>query len=105
MREKAAVIGGLSQYCDLRVTRSQRTLWSLIICILVLTASDRLSLAADTSLHLNVLVLHCFTRCRALDDLETLKSATRSIEGSYLESIEEEKNPGKIVPRVLSGGK
>jgi PAS domain S-box-containing protein len=79
--------------------------WSLIICILVLVASDRLSFAADTSLPLNVLGLYSFTHRRVLDDLETLKSASRFVEGSYLEVVEEEKNPGRTVARVLSRGK
>jgi PAS domain S-box-containing protein len=82
MREKAAVVGGLSQYCDLPGMKWLVTRWPLIVCALVLAASAHLSFAAQTSFPKTVLVLFSFTDRQAQIGLETLKSATRSHVGA-----------------------
>ncbi len=56
---------------------------SLILCVFVLVASAHLSFAADASPPKTVLVLYSFTDLRAQqDDLEILKSTTRSRVGT-----------------------
>ena len=78
MQKKAAEVGGASQYCDLPGTRCLAARWSLMLCIFVLAASAHLAFAASTPPAKNVLVLYSFTDRKAQDDLEILKSATRS---------------------------
>jgi PAS domain S-box-containing protein len=82
MREKAAVIGGASQYCDLPGTKCPVRRWSLLLCAIVLAASAHLSFAADTSPPKTVLVLYSFTDRKVQDELEILKSTTRSRVGT-----------------------
>jgi PAS domain S-box-containing protein len=82
MREKAAVVGGASQYCDLPGTKCLGRRWSLLLCAFVLAASARLSFAADTSPPKTVLVLYSFTDRKVQDELEILKSTTRSRVGT-----------------------
>ena len=94
MREKAAVVGGASQCCDLPGTKCLVRRWSSsMLCVFVLAASSGLCIAAQTSTPRNVLILYGFTDRKALDSVEILKSATRSHIGSpvnfqieYLES-------------------
>ncbi len=78
MREKAAVFRGLSRYRGLPGTRCLGARWSLILCVFALAASAHLSFAAETAAPKNVLILYSFTDRRAQDDLEILKSTTRS---------------------------
>ena len=82
MREKAAVVGGASQYCDLPGTKYLVRRWSLLLCAFVLAASAHLSFAADTSPPKTVLVLYSFTDRKVQDELEILKSTTRSRVGT-----------------------
>ena len=82
MREKAAVFGGLSRYCDLPGTRGLGTRWSLILCVFVLAGFAPLCFAVETLAPKTVLVLYSFTDRRAQDDLEILKSVTRSHVGT-----------------------
>jgi PAS domain S-box-containing protein len=82
MREKAAVVGGASQYCDLPGTKCLGRRWSLLLCAFVLAASARLSFAADTSPPKTVLVLYSFTDRKVQDELEILKSTMRSHVGT-----------------------
>src|SRR5580658_2255310 len=78
MRKKAAVVGGASQYCDLPGTKCLGRRCSLLLCAFVLATSAHLSFAADTSPPKTVLVLYSFTDRKVQDDLEILKSTTRS---------------------------
>ncbi len=78
MREKAIVFEGESQYCGLTGTKCSVTRWSLILWVLLLVASVRVSFAADTSNPKTVLILNSFTDRKAQDDLEILKSTIRS---------------------------
>jgi PAS domain S-box-containing protein len=78
MREKSPEVDHIGQHCDLQDTNCLWIRWSLLICAVVLTTSARLLFAADTSQHKAVLVLNSFTDRRAQDDLEILKSTTRS---------------------------
>src|SRR5271156_2363120 len=78
MREKAAVVGGVSQYRDLPGTKCLGRRWSLLLCAFVLAASAYLSFAADTSPPKTVLVLYSFTDRKVQDELEILKSTMRS---------------------------
>jgi PAS domain S-box-containing protein len=82
MRKKAAVVGGASQYCDLPGTKYLVRRWSLLLCAFVLAASAHLSFAADTSRPKTVLVLYSFTDRKVQDELEILKSTTRSRVGT-----------------------
>ena len=82
MRKKAAVVGGASQYCDLPGTKYLVRRWSLLLCAFVLAASAHLSFAADTSPPKTVLVLYSFTDRKVQDELEILKSTTRSRVGT-----------------------
>jgi PAS domain S-box-containing protein len=77
MQQRAAIVGGL-RYCDLRSTVCLRPRWSLVPCVFFLATYASLCLAAQPSAPKNVLVLYSFTDRRAQDDLEALKSATRS---------------------------
>ena len=52
--------------------------WSLIFCVLALASSAQLSFAAETAAPKTVLILYSFTDRKAQDDLEILKSTTRS---------------------------
>ena len=78
MRKKAAVVGGASQYCDLPGTKCLVARWSLMLCVFVLAAFAHVCSAAVPSAPKNVLVLYSFTDRKAQDDLEILKSTTRS---------------------------
>ena len=79
MREKATVVGGASQYCDLPGTKYLVRRWSLLLCAFFLAASAHLYFAADTSPPpKTVLVLYSFTDRKVQDELEILKSTTRS---------------------------
>jgi PAS domain S-box-containing protein len=78
MREKAPELDHGGRCCDLQDKKCLWTRWPLLICVLVLTASAHVSFAADTSHHKVVLILYSFTDRRAQDDLEILKSTTRS---------------------------
>jgi PAS domain S-box-containing protein len=82
MRKKAAVCGGASQYCDLPGTKYLVRRWSLLLCAFVLAVSAHLSFAADTSPPKTVLVLNSFTDRKVQDELEILKSTTRSRVGT-----------------------
>ena len=82
MRKKAAVCGGASQYCDLPGTKYLARRWSLLLCAFVLAVSAHLSFAADTSPPKTVLVLYSFTDRKVQDELEILKSTTRSRVGT-----------------------
>jgi PAS domain S-box-containing protein len=82
MRKKAAVVGGASQYRDLRGTKYLIRRWSLLLCAFVLAASAHLSFAADTSPPKTVLVLYSFTDRKVQDELEILKSTMRSRVGT-----------------------
>ena len=79
MREKATVVGGASQYCDLPGTKYLVRRWSLLLCAFFLAASAHLNFAADTSPPpKTVLVLYSFTDRKVPDELEILESTTRS---------------------------
>jgi hypothetical protein len=82
MRKKAAVVGGASQYCDLPGTKCLGRRCSLLLCAFVLATSAHLSFAADTSPPKTVLVLYSFTDRKVQDELEILKSTTRSRVGT-----------------------
>src|SRR5271168_2831922 len=82
MREKAAVVGGVSQYRDLPGTKCLGRRWSLLLCAFVLAVFAHLSFAADTSPPKTVLVLYSFTDRKVQDELEILKSTTRSRVGT-----------------------
>ncbi|MGA9307483.1 MAG: hypothetical protein WBW31_18945, partial [Candidatus Sulfotelmatobacter sp.] len=82
MRKKAAVVGGASQYCDLPATKYLARRWSLLVCAFVVASSAHLSFAADTSPPKTVLVLNSFTDRKVQDELEILKSTTRSRVGT-----------------------
>jgi PAS domain S-box-containing protein len=82
MREKGAVVPGASQSCDLQGAKCLVTRWSLMFCVFVLSACAHPSFAAETSTPRNVLVLYSFTDRQAQDDLEMLKSTTRSHVGA-----------------------
>jgi PAS domain S-box-containing protein len=82
MQERARVVGGLGRYCNFG-TRFLGVRRSLILCAFFLVASAHLSFAADASPPKKVLVLYSFTDRRAQDDdLEILKSTTRSHMGT-----------------------
>jgi PAS domain S-box-containing protein len=109
MREKAAVVGGLSQYCELPGTKCLVARRSLIIWVLVLAASAQLSFAAQTSSAKTVLALYSLTGRKAQNGSETLRSTTRSHVGApvnfrveYLDS-EHFEAPGyeKVVSELL----
>lgn len=82
MREKSPESDRIGQHRDLQDTNCLWIGWSLLFCALVLTTSARLLFAAETSQHKTVLVLYSFTDRRAQDDLEILKSTTRSNVGA-----------------------
>ena len=78
MQKRAAVVGSASQHCDRPGTKCLVARWSLMLCVFVLAASRSsfpLLLCAPPK---NVLVLYSFTDRKAQDDLEILKSTTRS---------------------------
>jgi PAS domain S-box-containing protein len=78
MRDKAALVGGASEYCDLPGAKCLVTRCSLTLCVFVLAACAHLSFAAAPPAPKNVLVLYSFTDRKAQDDLEMLKATTRS---------------------------
>jgi len=78
MREKTAVVGTASQSGGLLGTKCLVRPWSFIFCVFLLAASAHLSFAAGTLPRKAVLVLYSFTDRKAQEDLEILKSATRS---------------------------
>jgi len=95
MQEKAAVVRGLSGYCDLPGPRCLATRWSLVLCVFVLAAFADRSCVAETSIPKNVLVLYSFTYYRALNGLETLKSTMQSRTGTpvnfHIECLESQR--------------
>jgi PAS domain S-box-containing protein len=78
MRTRAAVVGSASQRCDRPGTRCLAARWSWILCVCALAAFAHVCSAAAPSAPKNVLVLYSFTDRKAQDDLEILKSTTRS---------------------------
>jgi PAS domain S-box-containing protein len=66
MHERAAVVRGLSRYCDLPGPRCLATRWSLILCVFILAACANLSCVAETSIPKYHLILYSFTDGRAL---------------------------------------
>ena len=78
MQEKTAVFGSFSRCCDPLGKRGLGLRWSLIFCVLALASSAQLSFAAETAAPKTVLILYSFTDRKAQDDLEILKSTTRS---------------------------
>jgi PAS domain S-box-containing protein len=78
MRTRAAVVGSASQHCDRPGTKCLVARWSWILCACALAAFALVCSAAAPSAPRNVLVLYSFTDRRAQDDLEILKSTTRS---------------------------
>jgi PAS domain S-box-containing protein len=75
MRTRAAVVGKAGQHCDRPRTKCLVARWPWILCGCVLAAFAHVCSASTAK---NVLVLYSFTDRRAQDDLEILKSATRS---------------------------
>ena len=82
MRKKAAVDGDASGYRDLPGTQCLVRRCCLLLCGFVLAASAHLAFAADTSPPKTVLVLNSFTDRKAQDELEILKSTTRTRVGT-----------------------
>ncbi len=78
MRTRAAVVGSASQHCDRPGTKCLVARWSWILCVCVLAAFAHVGSAAAPTAPKNVLVLYSFTDRKAQDDLEILKSTTRS---------------------------
>ena len=78
MRTRAAVVGSASQHCDRPATKCLVARWSLMLCVCVLAVFAHVCSAAAPSAPKNVLVLYSFTDRKAQDDLEILKSTTRS---------------------------
>src|SRR5271163_4763320 len=78
MRTSAAVVGSASQQCDWPGTKCLVARWSWILCVCLLAAFAHVCSAATPAASKNVLVLYSFTDRRAQDDLEILKSTTRS---------------------------
>jgi PAS domain S-box-containing protein len=78
MREKAAVVGGANQYCDLPGMKCPVMRWSLMLCVFVLAVSAHLCFAAGASAAKDVLILYSFTDLDAQGDLDILKSIMRS---------------------------
>jgi PAS domain S-box-containing protein len=78
MRTKVAVVGSASQHCDRSSTKCLVARWSWILCVCVQAAFAHVCCAAAPAAPKNVLVLYSFTNRKAQDDLEVLKSTTRS---------------------------
>src|SRR3984885_5615339 len=78
MQTRAAVVGSTSQHCDRPRTRCLVARWSWMFCVCLLAAFAHAGSAAAPLPSKNVLVLYSFTDRRAQDDLEILKSTTRS---------------------------
>src|ERR1700678_674241 len=78
MRTRAAVVGSASQHCARPGTRCLVARWSWMFCVCILAAFAHVGSAAAPAAPKNVLVLYSFTDRRAQDDLEILKSTTRS---------------------------
>jgi PAS domain S-box-containing protein len=78
MRTRAAVVGSASQRCDRPGTKCPVACWSWKLCVCVLAVFAQVGSAAVPSTAKNVLVLYSFTDRKAQDDLEILKSTTRS---------------------------
>jgi PAS domain S-box-containing protein len=78
MRKKAAIVGDLRRFRHLGGTRCLAAPRLLGFIVFILVASAQVSLAMETPAPKNVLVLYSFTDRRAQDDLEALKSVTRS---------------------------
>jgi PAS domain S-box-containing protein len=78
MREKAAIVGDLRRYRDLDGARRLAAPWLLILRVFILIASAQVCRAVEVPTPKNVLVLYSFTDRRAQDDLEAMKSTTRS---------------------------
>jgi PAS domain S-box-containing protein len=82
MQEKAAIVGDLRRYRDLDGTKRLAASWLRVFRVFILIASAQVCLAVEAPTPKNVLVLYSFTDRRAQDDLEALKSATRSRVGA-----------------------
>jgi PAS domain S-box-containing protein len=78
MRTRAAVVVSTSQHCDRPRTKCLVARWSWILCVYIVAAVAHVCSAAAPTAPKNVLVLYSFTDRRAQDDLEILKSTTRS---------------------------
>jgi PAS domain S-box-containing protein len=78
MRTKVAVVGSASQHCGRPNTKCLVARWSWILCVCVQAAFALVCCAAAPAATKNVLVLYSFTNRKAQDDLEVLKSTTRS---------------------------
>jgi PAS domain S-box-containing protein len=78
MQTRAAVVGRANQHCDRPRTKCLVARWSSILCVCALAAFAHICSAAAPSAPKNVLVLYSFTDRKAQDDLEVLKSTTRS---------------------------
>src|SRR3984885_5723426 len=78
MRTRAAVVGSASQHCDRPGTKCLVARWSWILCVCALASFAHVCSAAAPSKAKNVLVLYSFTDRKFQDELEILKSTTRS---------------------------
>src|SRR3984957_4185519 len=78
MRTRAAVVVSTSQHWDRPRPMCLVARWSWILCVYILAAFAHVCSAAAPSTPKNVLVLYSFTDRRVQDDLEILKSTTRS---------------------------
>src|ERR1700733_14324392 len=78
MQTRAAVVGSTSQHCDRPRTKCLVARWSWILCVYIVAAVAHVCSAAAPAAPKNALVLYSFTARRAQDDLEILKSTTRS---------------------------
>ena len=78
MQTRAAVVGSASQHCDRPATKCLVACWSWKFCVCLLAFFAHFCFAAGPSTPKNVLVLYSFTDRKAQDDLEILKSTTRS---------------------------
>ena len=78
MRTRAAAVGSASQQCDRPGTKCLAAHWSRMLCVCVLVVFAHVGSAATPPAPKNVLVLYSFTDRKAQDDLEILKSTTRS---------------------------
>jgi PAS domain S-box-containing protein len=78
MRTGAAEVSSASQHCDRPGTKCLVARWSQILCVCALAVFAHVCSAAAPPNPKNVLVLYSFTDRRAQEDLEILKSTTRS---------------------------
>src|SRR3984957_9698718 len=78
MRTRAAVVVSTSQHWDRPRPMCLVARWSWILCVYIVAAVAHVCSAAAPTAPKNVLVLYSFTNRKAQDDLEVLKSTTRS---------------------------